>query len=300
MISLHLVNTVTYLVQHSWAPPSTTMWVSPSGSGDHTADIAATAWSGTDSHSGRFTHILTGIDVIAPGNPGTVAVLGNNLTAPTTAGTTAVTAGRQEISVGLANALRTNTQGVPHFGVIDASIENNGVTRDVIGNASGVSTLARLDRDVLSEPGIGTVVVSEGLTDLLNGATATSLIDGYSTLVAQLNAWGITVILQTLTPCDGYAPCTAAVDTARVAANEWLGDQDTFLAPYVHSIDANAAVAIDDPASTTTPPEQKLNNGPAPAGADSGDHVNLTNDGYAAITATIPLTMLAANTPPQY
>jgi hypothetical protein len=300
MVSMHLVNSVTLLVQHSWAA-NEFMWVSAVGSGDHTADTAATAFSGAGTHAGYFSDILTGIDVTATGNPGTVAVLGNNLTNPTATGMSAIGANRQQLSVDLAHSLRGNTQGVPNFGVIEAGIENNGILRDVFGNAGGVSALARLDRDVLSEPGISTVIVTEGLTDLLNGTSADDLEDAYATLAGQLNAWGITVVFLTLTPCDGYAPCTTAVDGQRSAANDWLGNQNsTIFTPYVYSADANAAVAIDDPASTSTPPEQKLNNGAAPNDADSGDHVNLTNDGYAAITEAIPLTDLTPNTPPEY
>ena len=299
MVSLHLVNSVAKLIEHGWAT-STTMWVSAPGSGDHTADVAATAWSGTGYAWGYFTDILTGIDVIAPGNPGTVAVLGDNLTSPGATGSKAIVHGRNEVSVGLATALRGNTQGITDFGVVTAGIEGNAVARDING-AGGPSALSRLDRDVLSEPGIGTVVVTEGLADVLYGTSADDLEDAYTTLATQLNAWGITVVFLTLTPCDGYTPCTTAIDGQRSAANDWLSSQDsTIFLPYVSGVDANAAVAIDDPASTSTPPEQILNNGAAPADADSGDHLNLSNDGYATITAAIPLTALQAVTPPQY
>jgi hypothetical protein len=299
MVSIHLVNSVAHLVEHSWASGTTT-WVSAPGSGDHTADVAATAWSGTGDVRGTFSDILTGIDVTAAGNPGTVAVLGTNLTAPSAAGSKAIASGRNEVSVGLAAALRGNTQGVTNFGVVSAGIENNALLRDVSG-AGGPSALSRLDRDILDEPGIGTVVVTEGLTDVLAGTTADDLEEAYTTLATQLNAWGITVVFLTLTPCDGYTPCTAAVDGQRMAANDWLSSQEsTIFLPYVSSVDANATVAIDDPASTSTPPEQKLNNGAAPADADSGDHLNLSNDGYAAITGVIPLAGLQPVTPPQY
>jgi hypothetical protein len=299
MVSIHLVNSVAKLVEHGWAS-GTTMWVSAPGSGDHTADVAATAWSGTGYAWGAFTDILTGIDVTAPGNPGTVAVLGTNLTAPAAPGSKAIVSGRNEVSVGLATALRGNTQGATDFGVVSSGIEGNAVMRDISG-AGGPSALSRLDRDILDEPGIGTVVVTEGLADVLYGTSADDLEDAYTTLATQLNAWGITAVFLTLTPCDGYTPCTAAVDGQRMAANDWLSSQDsTIFLPYVSSVDANATVAIDDPASTSTPPEQKLNNGAAPADADSGDHLNLSNDGYAAITGAIPLPGLQPVTPPQY
>lgn len=299
MVSIHLVNSLTYLVQHSWAA-DTYMWVTPPGSGDHTADTAAAEFTATGSHYGYFADILTGVDVTAPANPGTVAVLGNNLTLPTGTGMTAVGGARKQISTDLAAALRGNTQGVPDFGVVEGGIENNGVLRDVVGNAGGLNAMSRLDRDILAEPGIGTVVVTEGLTDLLNGTSADDLTDAYTELATQLNAFGVSVVFVSLTPCDGYAPCTTAVDTQRLTANNWLDGQITYLAPYISSVDASATVGIDDPNSTTTPLEQKLDNGAAPADADAGDHVNLSNDGYAAITVAIPLTDLVANTPPQY
>jgi hypothetical protein len=300
MVSVHLVNSVTYLVQHSWAA-STTTYMSAVGSGDHTADTAATSFGATGSTWGYLSNIVTGIDVTAPQNPGTVAVLGNNLTNPTATGMTAVVANRVQVSDGLAAALRTNTLGVPDFGVVEEGIENNGVMRDVLGNAGGIGALGRLDRDILAEPGIGTVVVTEGLADVLNGTSADTLASvGYAQLATLLNAWGITVIFATLTPCDGYAACTSTVDANRTATNAWIAGQNTYLAPYVSNVDFNAAVAVNDSASTTTPPEQKLSSAAAPADADSGDHVNLTNDGYAKLVAAIPLTQLVANTPPAY
>jgi hypothetical protein len=123
------------------------------------------------------------------GNPGTVAVLGTNLTAPAAAGSKAITTGRNEVSVGLAAALRGNTQGVTNFGIVSAGIENNAVLRHV-GGAGGPSALSRLDPDILEEPGIGTVVATEGRTDVLAGTTADDLEQAYTTLGAQLNAWG--------------------------------------------------------------------------------------------------------------
>ena len=180
------------------------MWVSPPGSGDHTADTAATAWSATGSHWGYFTDILTGLDVTAPGNPGTVAVLGTNTDrAGRCTGSRRGRIGARQVAVGLANALRGNSQGVPDFGVVEGGIEGNAVMRDING-AGGPSALSRLDRDILDEPGIGTVVVAKGSADMLAGTSADDLEDAYTTLATQLNAWGITAVFMTMTPCDGY------------------------------------------------------------------------------------------------
>ena len=70
--------------------------------------------------------------------------------------------------------------------------------------------MSRLARDILADPGVGTVIVDEGLEDLLQGRNGDSTIeanlfeDGYrnSNLLSE---WGITVIFATMTPCSGYA-----------------------------------------------------------------------------------------------
>src|SRR6202000_1720582 len=117
--------------------------------------------------------------------------------------------------------------------------------------------------------------------------------DGYNELVTQLNAWGITVIFGTLTPCAGYAgsggspedACTTGtaptVDSTRSDLNSsylltQFDNQTCVLGPCVTAVDFDGAV------SNGASPEAL-----APAD-DSGDHVNLTNAGYAAITAAIP------------
>jgi hypothetical protein len=158
---------------------------------------------------------------------------------------------------------------------------------------------------------VSTVVIGEGLQDLLKAGSSTTIEadlerTGYAELVSQLQAWGITVVFGTLTPCDGYAgtgspadACTATVDANRVAVNGYLsGLTQTILAPYIYGDDFSAAVGVNDPASTATPPEQELGNAAAPGDYDTGDHVNLTADGYKAVTATIPASQLTALIPP--
>ncbi|MEU5633881.1 hypothetical protein ACH47C_08645 [Streptomyces rishiriensis] len=292
MVSLHLVNDVPYLVQHSWAGAAT-MWVSAVGSGDHTADTADTAFSGSGVNSGYFTDILTGIDVVTGDARPTVAVLGDNLVDPFADATTPVlTAPR--LADALAAALRGNAQSVPDYGVVASGIENNRLTTEQA--RGGPAALTRLDRDVLALPDVTSVVVDEGLADVVSGADDTNLDASYTVLLDQLRGWGIKVVFTTLTPCNGYAPCTAAVDRNRLDVNTWITDQPNFVTPTVSVVDTEAAVAVPDPASTTDPPAVKLNGDPAPADFDTGDHVNLTVDGYRALADTFDITTLGPDT----
>ncbi|MGJ5759127.1 hypothetical protein [Streptomyces galbus] len=288
MVSLHLANDVPYLVQHSWASAAT-MYVSAVGSGDHTADTATTAFIGSGVHSGWFTDVLTGIDVVTGDNRPTVAVLGDNLVNPFADGTTPVLAAPR-LSDRLASALQTDTQGISAYGVVASGIENNRLATEQ--GQGGPAVLTRLDRDVLALPGVSTVVVNEGLTDIVSGTDDTALAAAYETLRDQLRGWGIKVLFTTLTPCARYALCTAAVDQNRIDANTWLTDQSVFVAPTVGYVDTEASVAVPDPASTTDPPALMLNAGTAPADFDAGDHVNLTADGYAALSAAFDLATL--------
>ncbi|MFF9404068.1 hypothetical protein ACF1B0_00845 [Streptomyces anandii] len=281
MVSLHLVNDVPYLVQHSWVGANTTQYVSAVGSGDHTADTSTSAFTGTGVYWGRFTDILTGVDVVTDGNQPTVAVLGDNLVQPFATTSKAVSTAPR-IADDLATALQTNTQAIPDYGVVASGIENNRLATEQV--QGGPAVLTRLDRDVLDLPGITTVVVDEGLADIVKGSDDTGLEQAYGQLVAQLRGWGIKVVLTTLTPCQGYAACTSDADANRIAANDWITDQVDFSGPTVAYADSAAAVSVPvDPESTAEPQPLKLNAGTAPDDFDSGDHVNLTTDGYAAI-----------------
>ncbi|MEU6475506.1 hypothetical protein ABZ858_01220 [Streptomyces sp. NPDC047017] len=95
--------------------------------------------------------------------------------------------------------------------------------------------------------------------DIVAGHDDTDVVSALTLLRDQLRQWGIKVIFTT--PTVGYA-------------------------------DAESAVAVTDAASTSDPAPLMLNAGAAPNDYDSGDHVNLTADGYSAVTDAIDLTAL--------
>ena len=153
----------------------------------------------------------------------------------------------------------------------------------------GPALLSRIDRDVLDQPGLTTVLVNEGLEDVLNGHTANDLTtDGYTQLLTYLEAYNINVVVVGLTPCDGYTgdnaatndACTSTVDANRVATNGWLAGQPNNLNPWtspsLYYLDSDATIGTPD----TSNGEIKLD-GPA----DVGDHVNLSYPGYGALAA---------------
>ncbi|SDO89899.1 LamG-like jellyroll fold domain-containing protein [Actinacidiphila guanduensis] len=287
LVSYQLSNSVPYLVQHSFANTAYE-YLTAVGAGDKTTDTTGTPFA--EQWNGWYTDLVTNLDVISAGTP-TQAVLGDGLIDAFQPNTHPVTNGTR-VSDALADAEPTT----PHpYGTIAEGIESNDLMTDnpqtYNGNTvGGPAVLSRIDRDLLDQPGISNVVITEGLEDLLQGTTSDALeSNGYTALVQQLQGWGIATTIASLTPCEGYGgsgatpddPCTADTDTNRTAVNDWLSGMplgtpwDT--AP-VYNADFDTALAVPD--STTG--EEKL-----ATAADTGDHVNLTDAGYAAETLAI-------------
>jgi hypothetical protein len=321
-VSIYLSNSVPYLVQHSMCS-ACAEYISAEGSGDETSDTTGTPFSGTGTEEGQFTDILTGLDVETSGTP-TVAVLGDGLTDALGADTTPPLQGVR-ISDDLASELQSaaGTGNQPAFGVIGEGIESNQVltsTDTSTAGTGGPSALSRLAQDILADPGVGTVIVDEGLEDLLQAGDSSAIEgnligNGYTELMNQLNAWGITVIFATMTPCSGYAgsgsqtpedACTTGT-APTVEANRFdinnsypmpqFGGNICLLGPCDVTADFDSAVSTSPPSggNTSDSPVEAL----ASAG-NSGDDVNLSDAGYAAVTATIPLSDLQADAPPDY
>jgi hypothetical protein len=282
------------------------MYVGAPGGGDHTADTTEGAFTGTGTIHGTYaSDLVTGLDVTTAGNVPTVVTLGDGLIDPFGTGTHAIPGFYPEgatwrLANSLASALQSNTQGVPHYGVVAGDIPNNEVATDQAGSHNGNggdALLSRLDEDVLTVPNVTTVVVNQGLRDIVTGADDSTVTDAFESLLDQLNAFGIRVVFATLTPCDGYAGCTPTADENRQLVNIWMSNLSAQIPPGVASADTNAAVAVDDPASTATPPEQQLSAQEKPLDFDTGDHINLTVDGFAAVATTLT-SNLAVLTPP--
>ncbi|NLT53060.1 MAG: hypothetical protein GXX79_00510 [Actinomycetales bacterium] len=283
LVSLHLTGSADAVGRHTWSTDGYSYTTAP-GTGDLTAAVDPAAFTAEGSTSGYWTSLVTGLQVVTDGLP-TVAVLGEGLvdTATSTATPT----------WGFANPRVADLlAGQGSYGVVKAGNRRNRIGYD--GYFSGAD--AALDREVLSQPGIGTVVLTGGLQDLLDGTSATELqTQTLEPIIDRLQAWGINVVLGDLTPCRGYAACTPEIDAARRVVNGWISDRESFLPPSITPVGFAQAVSVDDPAGTATPPDQVLG-----TEYDTGDHVNLTKAGFAALAGTIPIPALAANVPPSY
>lgn len=173
------------------------------------------------------------------------------------------------------------------WGVVNMGISGN----QVLADGAGQSALARFDRDVLSVPGVRTVILFEGVNDLGisfghfegpmaavmkamssgNKVSSESMIAGYRQLIARAHARGLKVIVATITPYGGAAYYAEEGEAVRAAINSWI--RSSHEADGVLDFDA----AMRDPAKPTQIRE----------GFHAGDHLHGSDAGYRAMAAVI-------------
>ncbi|MFI7363216.1 SGNH/GDSL hydrolase family protein [Streptomyces sp. NPDC050149] len=244
--------------------------------GDHRADRDGAAFTETS----ESWYYLTGVEVgggDAPRRNGVVA-FGDSITDGV--GSTPDTNNRYPDEL----AERFAATGRPRS-VLNHGIGGNQVTNDT--DWAGEKAVVRFEKDVLDEPGVGTVIVLEGINDIgASGAGAVGaptpevsvaqLIAGHRSLIRQAHARGLKVIGATLTPIKGSFYDSPVNEAKRDAVNDWIRTSGA----YDDVVDLDRAVADpEDPDSI------------APA-YDSGDHLHPSDAGYRAMAGALDLRRL--------
>jgi lysophospholipase L1-like esterase len=148
----------------------------------------------------------------------------------------------------------------------------------------GAAALDRLDRDVLSVPGVTYLIVLEGINDIgSSGPGATdgdaqlvdpkALIATYSEIIKHAHERGVKVFGGTIMPFEGADYYSIEKERVRQAVNEWIRTAKAFDAV----IDFDKIVR-DPVASHKIATEY-----------DSGDHLHPSTDGYRKIGESIDL-----------
>jgi len=170
---------------------------------------------------------LRSIDVVASANDFAVACLGDSITDGF-----ATTVDKDQAWPTLLAKRFSEKKSGPRVAVINEGISGNQVIRD----GAGVSALARLDRDVLSEPGLRWIVLLEGINDInLHGQmtgptalTAEDLIKGDEQIIARAHTHKIKVMGATLTPEEGVWLSGPVGEATRQKLNEWIRTSGAF------------------------------------------------------------------------
>lgn len=160
-----------------------------------------------------------------------------------------------------------------NIAVLNTGIGGNRLLHDGVGPKAS----ARFDRDVLSQPGVRSVILLEGINDIGSGTTdAQPLIAAMTDLANRAHARGLRIFAGTLTPYEGAGYYTAAGEAVRQQVNAFLRSNTVF----------DGYIDFDKALQDPQHPTRML------AKYDHGDHLHPSDTGYAAMAAAIPLKLL--------
>ena len=181
------------------------------------------------------------------------------------------------------------------------AVANEGIGGNrILFDGAGVSSLARFDRDVLSQPGVVDVIVLEGINDIgwphmklppaKEGSpvrsnpfanqvvSAGDLIQGYKQIIERAHQHGIRAFGATILPYEGANYFSEDGEATRQAVNQWIRTGGAF--DGVFDFDA----AVRDPNHPSKFKES----------LQSGDFLHPNSAGYTAMAAAIDLSSLRA------
>jgi lysophospholipase L1-like esterase len=170
---------------------------------------------------------LAGVQVAASRDAFTIVALGDSITD----GYATTRDANQAWPALLAKRLASK-KGTQQVAVVNQGISGNQVLRD----GAGLSALGRLDRDLLSRPGVKWVILLEGINDInIRGRaegptalTADELIWGYQQIIARCHAQGIQVIGATIMPEEGVPTASERGEQIRQKVNQWIREKGHF------------------------------------------------------------------------
>jgi lysophospholipase L1-like esterase len=235
--------------------------------GDHAAEVAATAFS---RQTGSW-YYLDAITVDPPAGTGSVVALGDSITDGWRSTSDQNNRWPDQLARRLA-ASHSMLRGVANEGISGNKILLDGVSP---------SALHRLDRDVLSQPGLRTVILFEGVNDLKGepGATAAALIAGDREIIARAHAAGKCVVGATILPFHGLPGWSPASETVRQQVNAFIRTSGEFDG----TADFDAAVRSPSAHTRLFPPY------------DSGDHLHPSDKGMLALADSVDLNSLTCH-----
>jgi lysophospholipase L1-like esterase len=245
--------------------------------GNHATDVSATAFSTVVT----AWYLLDDVLVSGPSR-GTVVAFGDSITDGDQSQLNANMRWPNELARRLVQAYGRKAPGV-----LDEGIAGNRVLND--SACLGVSAQKRLNRDVLSQPGLRWVILMEGINDIGFSAitnpcttpnpdvSAAQIIAGYRNIIDRVHGAGAKIYGATMTPWKFSPAWTPAGEAKRETINRWIRTSGAFDA------------VIDFAKVVAEPGDPQLM---APK-YDSGDHIHPNDSGYAAMGQAVNLRLFA-------
>ncbi|MDT0541743.1 SGNH/GDSL hydrolase family protein [Streptomyces sp. NPDC021354] len=220
-------------------------------------------------------YFLNAVEVWSPARTRATAVLGDSLTD----GRGSTTNHNDRWTDRLMTRLRTDRR-TADTAVLNQAAGGNRVLHDGLGPGG----LSRLDRDVLVQPGVTSLVVFEGVNDIGTAPAtpdaqrdvADQLIAAYDQIVMRAHARGIRVYGATITPFGGNTPYDDAAgrrEATRQRVNDWIRTSGRF----------DAVVDLDRAVRDTDDPRRLRPD------LDVGDHLHFNPEGYRVLAEAFPL-----------
>ncbi|MFF4351008.1 SGNH/GDSL hydrolase family protein [Streptomyces sp. NPDC001530] len=261
VVSLHTAQAAGPATGHGMA-----MQTSYAAAGDHTAEEGAANWT---ERIGSWLY-LDAVTVRTDTSTSAVVALGDSITD----GWQSTTDLNRRWPDYLARRLQK--ADTPLKGVANEGISGN----KVLADGAGQSALNRLQRDVLSHPGVRTVFLFEGVNDIKahTGVTADDMIDGYRQIIERAHAAGKCVVGATIAPFKGWSEWDAAAESVRVQVNQFIRD----------SGELDAVTDFDRILRSPYDPERIL------PFFDGGDHLHPNDKGMQAMADAIDLGSLTS------
>lgn len=199
----------------------TTSWMA-FGDQVHALDLA-----GVEKASTNHWYWASALEVWKGDDAGAIAIVGDS-----------ITDGRGSTDNGnnrwpdLFLARLQNSPSTRNIAVINQAAGGNRILADGLGP----NALGRIDRDVISLPGVKYAMIFEGTNDIGTGPTTTSaqkiiedrLIWAFKQIVERLHTAGIPVIGATITPFTGHEYGHPTREVTRQKVNEWIRTSGVF------------------------------------------------------------------------
>ncbi|MCX7797639.1 MAG: GDSL-type esterase/lipase family protein [Melioribacter sp.] len=169
---------------------------------------------------------INAIEVLAPANAASIAILGNSITDGRGSTTNMQNRWTDIFSEKLLKDPRTQNIGVLNLGIGGNCVLSGGL---------GPTAISRFDRDILGQSGVRWIIVFIGVNDIgkVNSAesaitTANNLIAAYKEMIAKAHRKNIRIYGATITPFKGNQYYNEHSEACRNIVNQWIRTKGNF------------------------------------------------------------------------